>query len=1414
MSAMSVPQAQAAAAARSGSGQAPTPSNPGSSSQGAAAAIMQGSWGDDYDDDDDDDGDSTPYPQAQAAAAARSGSGQAPTPSNPGSSSQGAAAAIMQGSWGDDYDDDDDDDDGGVDVVAAAWDAQGQAASMRIDSPWHAEGYAVDTYTSEPSSASDSDSDFSDADLSDRLGSVWQPLSEAEAMQLLTHGSESELLSTLHEARVALVGLSPVTAFWAACIKRYTTAAKATAARVSHHLSSYLSDLDAESFIPSSHSRGVRQPTLEETVTALGLLFDQDVQGYIRSGGQRIVGGGGDDVVGWELPPLQVRSLDDIEDCVCDVVPGFPAASISQMLLIVEHMSKHLHTLDSSVQDLCVVTAEVTDADPDQQKDPLLYKRLGDAILAVSTSGPLVSLEGCLSLPDSDPWSCAVRACCGWESAATFLGSPHLVGLPIGVLLRALSLVCTSPSAHFDLHGVRVCAEAYTLRMQAEGPVAAFWIGKPGTCKTTTARHIMPSLFTPWQHVPSPLAPAKPGDNSVVQLRGGCTLQLSCSDKVTALPNEFRGLDARVQVASAAVQVVLSPWTSGPVMGHEGRALPLSVFVFDEGGRVLTANALSAKREARSVVRTQGKLQHGPLFDYLSTAREWGGESYSLRQGRSDRVAVIFTGNSDKQGDVETALKSVEPERATAAVMAVVDKSLAGSTEAFLMDRLLHGLRTQLVELDAAKLLRSLAVPKLLHYVSGAAADWGRSRRVAFKQGFASKVAAAAKSINVPVAPGTVEQVAARTIIIDLSTVVANFDVPEAATGRSLAAAMPGILGFATQPVLDKALLRWAVQDNVRSQPFGAALDGVFAVLKPGSEQAQFVYASTRQLLPAVQQGGLLLQSLHCKSHLGDVVPAPAAPHLILIERAVADARGAMQRVQCEVAGLRLGGNRLGRSNIRPSAAVHHTLAFSNAAASMYRQLQQGRQPSSPPCSGLAFHVPPGDPHQLLVVQCPEQASLISTSGMEQMYGGEIASEIALCNKHHRCIVSGGNGKPTMLHPAEVAFTSLELPEGVLSRLAAMVIHSAYLSGLLLPGHPVHQPFSLGAAGGKSGAHHATLAAAAPIPRDFWEPVRFNRAIAGGDALAKAALLDLLLLITPVGKSATHMLVQFWTQRQSERTRALKRSVLSGIQERMQKSLTLAKAGQDGRPSISPPSNGCGTGLFDGKLPTLHRADLKLAPGRLRLSSPLKALKADSISAADVGLLAQVQGSEPIVPSIVRAAHSVVLDTAVPSRKVRPYGSFGGAHVVDPWRLDLSVYTQGRNRVVLWMSAALAKAADAPQWDAAATILDVESLRLYQAMSTAAAGDANEWVVFFDMMLKQADSNGALQSVEIAGGVSAANAVLSYLPAPEAFLPLQGMPADELLFEQQEATFAVVAAVKTWTRLPEWHVSAKFTLEK
>ena len=40
--------------------------------------------------------------------------------------------------------------------------------------------------------------------------------------------------------------------------------------------------------------------------------------------------------------------------------------------------------------------------------------------------------------------------------------------------------------------------------------------------------------------------------------------------------------------------------------------------------------------------------QDGPLFDYLSTQRPWGdGSPYSLRAGRTDRVFVVFTGNTD-----------------------------------------------------------------------------------------------------------------------------------------------------------------------------------------------------------------------------------------------------------------------------------------------------------------------------------------------------------------------------------------------------------------------------------------------------------------------------------------------------------------------------------------------------------------------------------------------------------------------------------------------------------------------------------------------------------------------------------------------------------------------------------------------
>jgi len=536
----------------------------------------------------------------------------------------------------------------------------------------------------------------------------------------------------------------------------------------------------------------------------------------------------------------------------------------------------------------------------------------------------------------------------------------------------------------------------------------------------------------------------------VAQVLGQSTLQLSCSNKVTALPSGHKDLHVQVHLASTVMQCVMAPWTCGPVMGFPDRALPLSVFVFDEGGRVITANALANRHEARTAVRAQGKLQHGPLFDYLSTTRPWGDASYSLRAGRTDRVFVVFTGNTDEEGAVEEALRLSQPHAATAAVMAIVDKALAGGTEAFIVDRLVNGLRTQLVELDAAHIMRMLAVPKLLSHIQQAAVTWGRSREEAHLGGFAGQVYAAASAAGVAADEDTVTAVTNATLVVDISSIVAGMVIPPGATARSLQSAMPSILGFATQALLDRKLLEWAVLDTSRTVAFGAERKGLFAILQPNTQEVKFAFSAEKQLLLPVARKALLLTGLHVSCNISDVVPSPEAPHMVVVDRAIASASGGVRRVQEQVAGLRLGGRALGGSE-RASGQVNHVLAFSNSAVSMYRQVIQKTLPPGPRCCGLVFHVSPGDPAQLLVVQCPEVATLVHRDSLHDLYGGYLDDGVHLCSKGHRCVVSGGHAKATSLHPMEVAASVTGVHEGVLSRLASIVIQAAHASQLLLP---------------------------------------------------------------------------------------------------------------------------------------------------------------------------------------------------------------------------------------------------------------------------------------------------------------------------------------------------------------------------
>ncbi len=1268
-----------------------------------------------------------------------------------------------------------------------------------------------------PAAEQDEFSDFSwndseelQADSSDiqaagaRFGSNWTSISGAEAVSQLTSGSNAQLQCEVDEARQALTKMAPVAELWAASVLQYAHSAHHTAEGALFAVSCYVSSVGG-SHAAGPGARGTpraRAPSAEEATAALQLLFSgPDVEGYVASGGQRILGDGGD----WYAPPLMLHDPAALPQLVEEALAGFTEESAGRIMMVVQHLLHQLHDLKVAAEALLAACAGC-------DTHPLGYRNVAQAVLALRSSGPPVSFAGCLALPDDSPWSTAVRACDGWGCRATLLGSKHVKELPLGPLLRALSIVAVSEMPHFDLHGVQVCAEAYCLRMEADGPVAAFWIGKPGTCKTTTARTILPRLFCPWGEQSSLLTPAITKSSAVVRVLGQSTMQLSCSETVTAIPAEYAGVDEEQHLGSTVIQCALSPWSCGAVMGYDGRGLPLSVLVLDEGGRLITANALSNRRESRTSVRSQSKLQKGPLFDYLSTARPWGDNRYALRYGRTDRVFVVFTGNTDERGEVESAMRQARHHAGTAAVMGVVDKSLAGLAEGFILDRCVNGLRTQLVELDTARLMRNLVVPKVIQHLEQAAVMWGRSRQEGYRLGFAGQVRAAASALGVVADEDTVQAAAQAMLAIDVSAIVENMTIPEGITARSLQSEMPNILGFPTQQVLDRTLLQWAVQDISRVKAFGALQEGLFAVLRPGTQEVQFMFAAEPQMLAVIAEGALVLKSLDNSKALSDVVPLPQEPHMIVIEQAIASASGSVRRVQQQVEGLRLGGRTLGQVQQSPET-VEHTLAFSNAAVSLYRTLiQQRPRAEGPPCHGLAFHVSPADPAQLLIVQCPEKAYPVNTDTARSLYGGNLVDGVHLCGKVHKCGISGGRSQPTGLHPMEVALTLLQVREGVLSRLASLVVQAAHSSQLLVPGSPVHAPFALGCAGGSDGKHHAQLAAAASMDPNFWEPQRFNVALAAGGLVEKAALLDLLLLVTPVGMAAGSMLSQYWVQHGAQSRTTLKRSLLEGQVAALQQQFTLAKPGSGTAVNISPPEGGVGAGAAGGNtlLPCL--AEHTGTPGKQKLTGLLSHLKAEAVGPDAACLLEQVSGTAAMAGRVIRVQHCWPVPNSINIEQVSSYGSFWCAPYADAWRVDLQLYTRGRNRVVLWLSLAMAAGSISFKWLPASTVVDMDAVQLYRSMAVAAAGEESEWAHFFSSLLKCVDDEGMLTSVELPA--TSVNAVLSYLPPLPPPPTFHGLPSTELLFEQAEATGVLVAASKAYQALPDWQVSARASLLK
>jgi len=1230
-----------------------------------------------------------------------------------------------------------------------------------------------------------------------RLHGEWDELSEEEVVAHLTGDVGSDLHGAVSEAQQALVGLAPLVQLWAGSILQHADNALSTARKASYEVSSYSASL-AHSGAGDDGEGRRKAPNPEEATMALQLMFDAPIlQAYMHTGGQRIVGDGGD----WLAAPLPLQSEDAVVDAVEEGLAGFPMHSVSNIMLVTDFFCGELLALKRAAHAVVAACGE--------QLQALTYRKLAKAVLAVRSSGPLATIAGCLALPDANPWNTALRQCMGWGTKATLLGSSHVAELPLGPLFRGLSLVCTSATPYLAVHGVQVCAMAYSLRMQADGPVAAFWIGKPGTGKTTAARAVFPKLFCPWGDVACLLTPVPAAQESAkVQVFGQSTLQLSCSDTVTALPGRT-ALDVDVHLASTAVQCALSPWTCGPVMGFPERALPLSVFVFDEGGRILTANALAKRREARSAVRTQGKLQNGPLFDYLSTQRAWDEKStYSLRAGRTDRAFVVFTGNTDTRGEVEAAIRAVQPHAATQAMMSVVNQSLGGGAEAHIIDRCVHGLRTQLVELDAALILRTKAVPKLIHHIQQAAASWGRAREFEFTLGFNAKVHNAASAVGVLADDSTVEAVRNRTVVIDVATVVANMNVPSCATARSLTSEMPAVLGFPTQAVLDNKLLQWAVMDTSRSLPFGAGLKGIYAVLNPDTRNIQFVFSEEVALLREVADGALLLTCLDVERNVSDVVPSPAKPHMVVVERIIVSASGAVRREQEEVEGLRLGGRELG-SPQRPSAAVLHKLPFSNATASKYRALIQRKKTDGLQCCGLEFHVSKADPAQLLVLQCSNEATHHDGSRTHTMYGDAAGCGINLCPENHKCCVSGGKSARTKLHPMEVALTQLGVREGVLSRLASLVIQAAHSSQLLLPGSPVHAPFIVGCANGADGHQHKALAQSMGMAADFWEPARFNKAIADGASTEKAALLDLLMLVTPIGIAAGEVLADKWTQRKPTKRQkawqaALRRSVNDGRDKTLEERFTVLVEDEEGRSQISPalaaPLRNEGLLLCM----TGHTGVV----GRLQLSRPLlDHLETEQLNAECVCLQGPLLGSEPMEQRMVRLGNARAPAT-VSAAKICSYGSFLSAPYSEPWRMDHFLYTRGRNRVVFWMCMRLSRALGAASWNFCESVLDVPHLQLYQAMAAAGAGPKSEWATFFSNLLAAADSNGTLTSVALASSATD-NAHLSYLPQLSAPPPLHGLAPVELVFEESEAVGILTAASKAHEALPVWQVHTR-----
>ena len=454
----------------------------------------------------------------------------------------------------------------------------------------------------------------------------------------------------------------------------------------------------------------------------------------------------------------------------------------------------------------------------------------------------------------------------------------------------------------------------------------------------------------------------------------------------------------------------------------------------------------------------------------------------------------------------------------------------------------------------------------------------------------------------------------------------------------------------------------------------------------------------------------------------------------------------------------------------------------------------------------------PADPAQLLVVQCSERASPVDTEKARSLFGGNLVDGVHLCGKVHHCGISSGRSKATALHPMEVALTVLGVREGVLSRLASLVVQAAHASQLLLPGSPVHAPFVLGCAGGAEGQHHSSLAAAMGMDSNFWEPKRFNAAIAAGGLTEKNALLELLLLVTPVGMAAGNTLCQYWNDSARSRT-TLKRSLLEGQPAALQQQFTLAKQGSGTSTAVDicpPTMSSTVEGAAGDSTLMLCAEGHTGVPGKQKLVGPLKHLQQDDVGPDAACLSEQVSGAASLVGRVIRMQGCCLVPNSIGVDQVRSYGSFWSAPYADPWRVDLPQYTRGRNRVVLWLSLSMAAGDISFEWSPHETVVDVGTVQLFRSMAVAAAGEAAEWTQFFTAVLKSVDDEGMLTSVELPA--TNANAVLSYLPPLPPPPTFHGLPSTELLFERAEATGVLIAAAKAHQALPHWQVSARASL--